>query len=170
MRMDQKAETLLSYWRSLIAEPDIPDRADFDPIEVSKLLPFLFMLDVEPCGRLKIRLMGTELAQRLGADGTGKYVDELISGAYLDRMNEMFALAISQRQPVHSASRYQVPDREHIFVERLLLPLTNGSDAVDIILSIQSFSSAIDPSAEPFLSVLNTIPEHATETVSTVVS
>jgi len=150
---------MLAYWNGLSEGHDVPDRARFDPSRVPSLLPHLFMLEATPDGRWRYRLMGTEIVERFGIDATGRYVDEFISGAYLERMNELFFRALSSRAPVHSASRYQVPDKEHLYVERLMLPFTNGKDGCTIVLTIQVFDYVDDITRVEFARIVGSIEE-----------
>jgi hypothetical protein len=57
----------------------MPARADFDPITLPRaLLPNMILLEVyQQPQRFRYRLMGTAVAEMLGEDWTGKYVDEL---------------------------------------------------------------------------------------------
>src|SRR5256885_15024959 len=63
----------------------LPGRQHVDPTELSDILPYLMLIDVvrQPAGppRYRIRLMGTEVVAIQGVDGTGKFAEEMLTGA-----------------------------------------------------------------------------------------
>lgn len=53
-------------------------RADFDPVEMPRLLSSIILIDVESDGaRLRIRLAGTKVVDMYGRDYTGRYLDDI---------------------------------------------------------------------------------------------
>src|SRR6266849_6825400 len=75
---------LHAYWEQKRAGRSLPDRADIDPVEMPpRLLPYLFIVEYANIpARWRYRLMGTEMVERLGADLTGRYLDEALGGRY----------------------------------------------------------------------------------------
>ena len=55
--LNEKLSALLDYWRSKCRARAMPARADIDPAEIPRLLPYLMLLDM-PKGRLRYRLAG----------------------------------------------------------------------------------------------------------------
>ena len=69
---------IYQYWLDMKGDRLMPSRADLNPIEITKLLPHLSLIDVEhKTGRYKFRLIGTETVNVLDMDPTGKYLDEI---------------------------------------------------------------------------------------------
>jgi hypothetical protein len=53
----------LAYWRQLRGGRPMPRRADIDPVDIPKLLPFVMLVDVlEQPLDFRFRLIGTEIA------------------------------------------------------------------------------------------------------------
>jgi hypothetical protein len=74
---------LLAYWTARRQASGVADKRDIDPTELEPaLLPFIGISEIEAeTARIRYRLVGTGIAQRHGADLTGKYLDDALQGA-----------------------------------------------------------------------------------------
>src|SRR5512134_1128852 len=74
----QRVRRLHAYWRAKAEmRGSVPQRRDFDPVELPDLLPNLMLLDVEPSPlRFRYRLVGTRVVDFSYDDFTGTYLDE----------------------------------------------------------------------------------------------
>ncbi len=55
----------------------MPSRRDLNPADIVTMLPHICLVDVDDrTKRYRIRLVGTETVKALGADITGKYLDQ----------------------------------------------------------------------------------------------
>jgi len=64
---------LIQCWQSLPRDPgQAPQKTTFSPVNVSSLMPFLFLIERMEKGDLVVRLLGSELEQTLGCVG-GNY-------------------------------------------------------------------------------------------------
>lgn len=70
---------LLQHWHDLKGERSLPRRADLDPTAIAYCLGNIALVEIEPSFRPRYRLVGTRLADLLGEDPTGRYVDEMYS-------------------------------------------------------------------------------------------
>jgi PAS domain len=69
---------LFDYWRAKCAGRAMPSREDISPTEISRLLPYVSLIDVLPGeGRMRVRLAGTQLREIYGRDVTGSYVEDI---------------------------------------------------------------------------------------------
>ncbi len=69
---------LFDYWRTKCAGRQMPSRGDIRPVELSRLLPCISLIDVLPReGRMRVRLAGTQLREIYGRDVTGSYVEDI---------------------------------------------------------------------------------------------
>src|SRR5258708_34032350 len=76
---DERTVELYRYWLALHpARGLIPGRQHFDPVDVPRLLPLLWLIEFQrhPL-RFKYRLVGTEHVQALGRDPTSQWLDEV---------------------------------------------------------------------------------------------
>src|SRR5438132_1598638 len=132
-----KIATLHAYWQSRRPSADLlPGRPAIDPAEIPALLPHIFMLDViERPLRFRYRLVGSKLVIAGGRELTGRLMEEvhgklLTSGPYADYPACVRDHRISWRR----GNTVFDWDREHVVIERMLLPLATDGRTVDIIL------------------------------------
>ena len=130
---------LLLYWVAARGGKLMPSRADIDPVTMPRrLLPNIVLVDVVPASfRFRYRVMGTAVSRMLGADWTGRYVDEVpelgeqLHAQYLDTVE-------SGRPTLRFNERERFDDvlMQHRIVrsERLLLPLSNTDRTVFMVL------------------------------------
>jgi hypothetical protein len=140
---DPLLRRLALYWIGKCRGERLPARADIDPAEISDLLPFLYLIDVERDAsryRYRFRLIGTDIVSRAGRDATGSYLDELAYSS--DRVVTGSDVAEEYRAMIESGlprfdKRYALwPDREHQFYHRLVLPLASDGRTVDMLIGI----------------------------------
>jgi hypothetical protein len=129
---------LYDYWRGKAGDRPVPDRADIDPIEMVAWLPHLLMTDVLPeQNDVRFRLIGTWVVDRVGGDDTGKTIADLGVTAGRAEIRETYLLAARTAQPYRRTGKFLNQSRvqDHLWAERLILPLTRGGDRVEMILA-----------------------------------
>ncbi len=90
---------LLDYWETIRAHNLLPKRSDFDPIAVAPLLSRIFLAEWQsPAQRLRFRLVGTALVAVMGADHTGRWLDEAVPAG--DPLALMCRRAIDEARPI----------------------------------------------------------------------
>jgi hypothetical protein len=139
------------YWDGKRGGRMMPARRDLDPSEIVKLLPYIYMVDVEhdPL-RFRYRLIGTAICTFLGRDYTGRTVDEATygKGEGLDRLLQLFTTVAETRAPVaYKGNIWYVSGREWRQVEALLMPLSHDGVTVDIIFAGYVSVGPIEPPA-----------------------
>jgi hypothetical protein len=140
-----KIATLHAYWQSRRPSADLlPGRAAIDPAEIPALLPHIFMLDVlEGPLRFRYRLVGSKLVIAGGRELTGRLMEDahenlLTALPYADYPACVRDRRISWRR---GATVFDW-GREHVMIERMLLPLATDGRNVDIILGLSVFSDS----------------------------
>lgn len=139
---------LLDLWRSNRRRRNglLPERQDFDPLELgAKLLPYVSIVELDE-GRLRFRLCGTGLAKAAGLDLTGAYVDELNPNKnYARYITGLYEQAMSHRLPVLSESVF-IGAREVAkgHTQRLVCPLAYDGERVDHFIGTQIFETSKD--------------------------
>ena len=115
--------SLFRYWDHQRGQRAMPERRDIDPVEIGgAVLPHIVLVEFVG-GRVRYRLAGTELVRRFGRDFTGRYMDELIGGSYLDFINDLFSSMREHRVPVFSESPYRWDVAGYRHTRRIFLPL-----------------------------------------------
>ena len=127
--------SLFDYWDEKRGDQRFLLRSQLEPREIVSLLPLVFILEVdqEP-RRYRIRLMGTEIAARLGDDFTGRYVDELDLGEIKEQLLAGYDHVIDRVEPHLDFAEFTQHGRDRMQVERLALPMSTDGLIVDLIL------------------------------------
>jgi len=140
-----KLAALHAYWQAQKPRPDLlPSRAHISPADIPALLPNIYLLDVlENPLRFRYRLVGTKLLYAGDRELTGLFMEEahpnfFIAAPYPDYVACVREHRINRRlgSPVFDW------DREHVRIERLLLPLASDGIRVDMILGLSVFYDA----------------------------
>lgn len=129
------ARQFFVYWDSLPKTGFVPDRADFNPAAIYRLMPTMTILEIMSPDRIEMRLVGTDLVRRMGTDPTGKnYLDSIAPDA------RQFYLEMLDRQISHPCGRQTIL-RTHeatgilARVEALSLPMTHRLSGHPLIVS-----------------------------------
>ncbi|MFN3400421.1 MAG: TRAP transporter small permease subunit [Ferrovibrio sp.] len=118
---------LLYYWmRNCTAEGHLPSRQSIDRIELSELLPRMWILDVERSPwRFRYRMAGAAFAASIGRTIGNDWYDELRPLAWAVNTSEFFLLYIT-----FLAMPWLVRQKGHVFVEFLRIWLPRRAKAV----------------------------------------
>jgi hypothetical protein len=132
---------LYGYWSAKRGARFAPSRGEIDPIEIPRLLPHLMLVDVVEGGaRLRYRLAGTEIESRFGCSMVGRYIDEMMRGRYNDYIHELYRELLTTRRALYSESAYGPEGSAPLYTQRLMLPLSNDGNSVDMVLAGQIFT------------------------------
>ena len=128
---------LHAYWAEKAGVRPMPSRRDLDPIiDIPEITPHLWLVDVEDDPpRYRFRLVGTEVVARYGADFTGKRLDEIDLGGDRETILLEYERARHSKAPRCSRHKYQLEQTgRYLIYERLLLPLSDDGETVNMLL------------------------------------
>tara|TARA_R110000868_G_scaffold139015_3_gene353685 strand:- start:1319 stop:1849 length:531 start_codon:yes stop_codon:yes gene_type:complete len=131
------------YWNSLPKTGFVPDRSDFNPPAIHRLMPSVTLLEVVSSDRVEMRLIGTDLVERMGGDPTGKnYLDYVALDA---RSTYLETLSLQINRPCGRRSILQTREASGVLsrVEVLTLPMTHKLSGHPLILSYFGPTEAI---------------------------
>lgn len=137
------------YWREITPQGQLPGRQHFDPLDIALIMPRIWMLDVvRPGPRFRYRLAGTMEVETMGMDPTGCWLDE-VHEAYRTRPDiaSRYMAAVETGRPTYRFGRVAfVYNREHRYVQNLILPFAADGVTVDLlmILSIMYHSDGVE--------------------------
>lgn len=160
---DPRIREMLDYWRAR-SPCQVPARADLDPLlDIPHLAPDLFMVDVISGGAdFIVRLVGTRLVERYGRDTTGMSILELSSGTYLEAILALMRACLQRRRPIYSVTDYLHPEKSHLTVERLIVPLRHHGPEVEILLVLQLFHAPSEIKPDLHSDVLADVAQETT--------
>jgi hypothetical protein len=138
---DPGLRTLYEYWNTLRGDRPMPQRAEFDPTAVPRLLPYIMMYNVLPDGSYTIRLVGEEVVGFVGRNATGQRSGSALPSHAAEMLDKILDTVSTQRVPKFRAGKaHWQPDKSHRDFEACFLPLSADGEAVDIILCGVRFS------------------------------
>lgn len=141
----ERLREVYRYWQSKAAGGRLPARAAINPLDVPKLLPFLFLVDVErDPQRFRFRLVGTQICAWAGRDLTGFYTDEQRYGDHGAETTQEYGEVARRRQAMYREQKARRPERDFMFYQKLVLPMSSDGDHVDMLLCA---TDALAPSA-----------------------
>ncbi|MDP6388892.1 MAG: PAS domain-containing protein [Alphaproteobacteria bacterium] len=129
---------LAEYWRSIHPDGGLPGRRHFDPTDIPRLLPSLWLLDVDrdPL-RFRIRLVGTRLTEFAGRDSTGHWLDDVQTNFDAGPIMEVLSRVVNQGRPGwQRADSQSRPDKTWVVLESIYFPLAADGKHVDRILCL----------------------------------
>ncbi|MTI10797.1 PAS domain-containing protein [Curvivirga aplysinae] len=131
---------LYAYWDDKRGGRKAPSRKDIDPIELRDLLPHMFMFDVirNPID-FKMRLHGTHLVDVMGRDNTGDYFSKMYRGTEADELWDIYCEVANSFSVIYSKQSASWMSKDFVHYERLLLPLSEDGDEVNILLGLSYF-------------------------------
>jgi len=131
--------SLQRWWRENARE-GIPDRANFDPFQFRRLLPYLLIADVEHDPfRIRYRLVGTKVVEATGLNLTGLYLDELDPTVEDEPWMENYSLAYESRQPTVGTTTVGTMSGLRFVYEFGIFPLSKGGMTVDQFVAIEDY-------------------------------
>lgn len=139
-------QPLLAYWKSRCRDGRLPARADIDPLDIPRLLPFLYLVDIEPRSggatphRFRYRLVGTGIVERNGSDPTGHYLDEFADRPFHETIVADYTRCATEKRPVAAARRFLDAAGRRWPYQRLVLPLSENGHDVNMLLGGNAFA------------------------------
>ena len=134
-----KLRRLLEYWQSIRpVETRLPGRQHFSPTDITELLPWIWLLDIErdPL-RFKYRVLGNEQVLAIGANPIGRWLDEVhpefVTHAHYE---DYVRLALAGTPSFRRGLPAFHTDKRFVSLQRLLLPLARDGMIVDMLLAV----------------------------------
>ncbi len=137
-----KVVSLYEYWRRIAPAPGVlPGRQHLHPTEIPKLLPNVWLVDVEgEPKRFRMRLIGSALQQAGIPHKPGDFVETPVPPALRQAALSDFRFVVSAREPVWFRGTPRVPHAKEVYeIERIYLPLAADGATVDVLLCMTVF-------------------------------
>lgn len=134
-------QRLMAYWQSKChADGRLPARRDIDPVELSTLLPYVYLIDVLPDGKFRIRLLGEEHVAIYGHGLIGKVIDDIFPPASATEFNRLYTAVVRRRHPVINRGQISwLRNKEWMRYEGMHAPLADDGQRIDTIFGAGAF-------------------------------
>ena len=131
-------DRVLAYWRAKKGDRDFPSRAEIDPLEFTKALPRVMMVEVsdDPL-EFRYRVAGTGLFAMHGQELTGKLARELDPPEFGALIHRHYAEVIARRVPILHAIELTVNSLATSYA-RIILPLSSDGMAIDRLMTCEA--------------------------------
>lgn len=133
---DAGLRSLYDYWYTLgVAAGGLPSLQSFDPLSLPRLLPNMWILEVESeTGRFRMRLTGENINAIYGRSIAGHYFREVFEPSDVDTIIARYTRALGEPAIFHaSGSVYAAAGRLSVG-ERLGLPMMGRAGATNTLL------------------------------------
>lgn len=132
---------LYDYWDRLRGGHGMPRRADFDPVQIPRLLPYLVLYGVEPDGGYTIRLVGEEIVGFVGRNAAGHPAGSALPAPAAVILTSILNAVVAERAPKFRLGKaHWQPDKSYREFEACFLPLSPDGEQVEIIICGIGFS------------------------------
>lgn len=130
----------LTYWYSKCRGRAMPSRADIVPSEIIRLLPHVFLLDVQsqPLD-FRYRLIGTLMDECMHGRYTGKSMRDIPHQAPPSSIFSACSEVVIAKRPMTSTIPYVGRMSAFRHTEDVLLPLSENGDAVTMLMVTADF-------------------------------
>lgn len=127
------------YWDAKRQNKLMPSRADIDPVEIPRLLPYVILIDVvrEPLD-FRYRLMGTQACILMHRDFTGQMFSKIPGNGKESALWQACEAVVSSKAPMYWQIPYLGPERFRHY-EDVSLPLSKDGVNVTMIFAVISF-------------------------------
>lgn len=150
-----QARDVYDFWLASCGQNKFPKQSDLNLMEIPKLVPSCFILDVVSGNRFRYRFVGTAIDAHLGGSLTGQLMDEVRKGKLLETLTELFGTTHKRGQAGFATTQMPTETREHMLYHRLSLPLSDNGETVDKIFGCHYFELASDSkSNRPYIETI----------------
>jgi len=114
------------YWVSIKNEAGPVCRKDLSLREISKILPWVMILDIEEeASDFIYRLAGTEIVQMIGFEPTGSLLDDVLNEQHYAERKALYQRVANTLEPIYYASSVPVKNRTFQKVYSGVFPVTS---------------------------------------------
>jgi hypothetical protein len=132
---DKRLHELYAYWSKKCGNKQMPSRGDIDPHDMVKLLPIIFLIEVQDNPQdFRFRLAGTEVCELVGKDITGKLISEVFPPEFCSEVRMHWSSVVEQKKPKSVGGELWVAERNYISWEGIVLPLSPDGNTVTMFI------------------------------------
>jgi hypothetical protein len=134
---DRRVHMLHRYWTERRGRRRFPARRDIDPVDLPLLLTNLSLVEIRAeAPRFVYRVSGGELGRMLKRELTGLPVGTGVKDSELEHVFARYERVAQDGVALFHRDRLQETANDFTEIERLMVPLGESDDRVNMILSI----------------------------------
>lgn len=136
-------EQVLSYWKSLCTDDQIPTSSQFDPIKIPESLKNTTLWEMDEDDRIRCRLAGTEVVARMHVDITGSDLSAIMGPKSEHIIITDFRTALRHRCGVWYAIINRHPTGKIVISNSLILPLNPEKGGLPKFVTMQGVGGTL---------------------------
>lgn len=143
---DDRLAKMLALWTEAAAGGRMPTRDLIDAAKLGDLMDWLFVYGVErdPL-RFRYLVHSPKVALRMGADFTGRYVDEIPNEEAREAVGKVLTAVLTTGRPHRVETTRRLMDQE-VASRVVVMPLAGTDGAIDHLLALQIYDT---PGSKP---------------------
>jgi len=143
---DVGLRSLYEYWQRLAANAaGLPALPSFDPLQLPRLLPNVWIVEVEPAThRFRMRLTGESINAIYGRNIAGLYFREVSAPADFDRIVRRYSTALGEPAIYHAGESVYAAGGLLSVGERLGLPMVGRSGRTDTLFGATTYRTNLN--------------------------
>jgi hypothetical protein len=147
---DQRLQSLCGYWRDLARTAGgLPPLQAFDPLHLPKLLPNIWILEVEPeTRRFRMRLAGENINAVYGRNIGGQYFSDVFEPSDIGAIIARYTRALTQPAIFRATGAVYAAAGRLSQGERIGLPMIGRSGLTDTLLGATLYGDRLARNAE----------------------
>src|SRR5690349_15262681 len=155
---DRRLQSLYDLWHALgVKAGGLPSIQAFDPLDLPKLLPNLWIMEVEQDShRFRMRLAGENINLAYRRNIGGQYFSDLFERSELDLMVARYARTLNEPSIVRAIGAVYAAAGRFSQGERLALPMLGRSGLTDTMLGATFYDQRLADTS--FVHVLSNEP------------
>ncbi|MGO1118024.1 PAS domain-containing protein [Rhodovibrionaceae bacterium A322] len=115
----------------------LPRRADFSPEEMIELLPYIFMVDIDPSsGEFRYRLVGTNEVRLRRFDPTGRLVKDHCAATDPQIALDNYIYVFNSKSYLFDGTEMERPPYPPVKDHTLFVPTSSDGATVDIVIGL----------------------------------
>ena len=144
-RMSILCRSLYAYWNTIRGDRPMPTRNDFEPLDVPRLLPYVFLLDVQarPLD-FHYRIVGEHIARFSSQNLMGQWASQLDRHRDPSPVWALLRHTVRDRAPRMIHFSYRGDDISVSRLPVLSLPLSDDGGAVNKIVGLVDYAECIE--------------------------
>jgi hypothetical protein len=147
---DANLRSLYHYWRELaLAAGGLPQIRAFDPLHLPRVLPHIWIVEVEPATRrFRIRLAGENINAIYGRNIGGQYFRDVYDPTDLDTIVARYGRCLSQPAIFRATGSVYAAAGRLTAGERLALPMLGRGGITDTLLGATAYGGKVEKHAD----------------------
>src|SRR5262245_4119938 len=130
---------VVNYWCAKRKGRAMPSRPDIDPLELRRLLPNIYLIDVVKTSLYRYWIIGTTNSHRLRRNATGSFADKAIFGEHAHLIVEMYDHVVESRSPIINRARSFWTEVDWLNYTSVIMPLSPDGENVTMLLGVMDF-------------------------------